>query len=239
MLNLDTIHSSWRPLVERALGSIEPDYLTALEKDPDWLPGQANIFNAFSTPLEDSQTLLLGESPYPRAESANGYAFWDANVDGLWSDKGLSRQVNRATSLRNFVKMLLVAEHCLTPDDLSQDAIASLDKNALVDDIDGLFGNMLRHGFVLLNASLVLHNTRRVTQDAKAWRPFLHTLLTELSQAKPGLTLLLFGKIAQAVEAFQLQGYHQLKAEHPYNISFIHNPDVLAFFQPLHLLKNK
>ena len=45
---------------------------------------------------------------------ANGYAFWDAAVNELWSDNGLSKAVNRATSLRNFIKMLLVTEGALS-----------------------------------------------------------------------------------------------------------------------------
>ena len=55
--------------------------------------------------------VLFGES-LPRRASANGYAFWDAAVKIMVSF-GNSKTVNRATSLLNILKMLLIAEGCL------------------------------------------------------------------------------------------------------------------------------
>ena len=41
--------------------------------------------------------VLFGESPYPRAQSANGYAFWDAAANSLWAEEGgLHQLLNRA-----------------------------------------------------------------------------------------------------------------------------------------------
>ncbi len=74
-LALAGVHSQWRPLLEKALKTMDPDYLHALTHSDDWLPGKASLFAAFSLPLDDRRYLLLGESPYPRAQSANGYAF--------------------------------------------------------------------------------------------------------------------------------------------------------------------
>lgn len=99
---------------------LDKDYLAELAADKDWLPGPAAVFNAFSSPLESTRYVLFGESPYPRRESANGCAFWDAAVHNLWADTGLSKEVNRATSLRNLMKMMLVAEGKLRPDDTAQ-----------------------------------------------------------------------------------------------------------------------
>lgn len=229
---LSNVHPEWQPLVRSALAKVDPDYLQQLAEDEHWLPGKLNIFNAFSLPLSKTTTLLLGESPYPRRESANGYAFWDANVATLWSEKGLSKAVNRATSLRNMLKMLLHARGELV-DDFSQGAIAALDKSAYVQTLQQLFNNMLNQGFLLLNASLVLSD-KRVGYDAKHWQPFMQHILFELTEIKPSLKLLLFGKIAQQVEL--ASRFDCLIAEHPYNISFITNPDVLEFFKPLDLL---
>jgi uracil-DNA glycosylase len=68
------------------------------------------LFAAFAQPLDRVRYVLVGEGPYPRAESATGVCFMDGAVGDLWSEAGLSKPVNRATSLRNFMKMLLVAD---------------------------------------------------------------------------------------------------------------------------------
>ena len=97
-------------------------------------------------PLSSVRTILFGESPYPREGSANGYAFWDAAVENLWSDSGLSKAVNRATSLRNFIKMLLLARGDLNHD-FSQPAIAQLDKSTFHRTADEFFTGLLNKGF--------------------------------------------------------------------------------------------
>lgn len=235
-LNFNHIHSSWLPLVKEALTKVEPDYLQQLTINTDWLPGPDMIFNAFSLPLTNTRYILFGESPYPRAASANGYAFWDNAVTDLWSSQGLSKTVNRATSLRNFIKMLLLTHDFLSENDLSQTAIKDLSKSNLVQSGNELFGNMQHHGILLLNASLVL-SERPVKYDAKAWQPFMQSLLSQIHQIKPDIRLILLGKIAGVISAL----YPPLKtnsfiAEHPYNLSFIFNPEVQAFFKPFNLL---
>jgi uracil-DNA glycosylase len=196
------------------------------------LPGVTQLFNAFSLPVDQVKIILLGESPYPRAESANGYAFWDNAVDQLWSHKGFSKPVNRATSLRNFMKMLLVAGGYLQ-DDVSQVAIAALQKQAFRQTATQLFQGMLDQGFLLLNASLV-YRAGEVKLHATHWLPFLRSILVQVARLRPQVQVLAFGRIAQQLtHDCPLQ---VLQAEHPYNISFIHNPAVLSVFKPLELL---
>ena len=115
-------------------------------------------------PVAQTHYVLFGESPYPRAKSANGYAFWDAAVTDLWSESGLSKAVNRATSLRNIIKMLLVAEGKLTLVHTGQADIAKLDKTGLIATNAELFQQFLTHGFLLLNATPVLHADIRATR---------------------------------------------------------------------------
>ncbi len=235
MFNLTNIDDSWKAIITKALDNVAVDYLQELQQHT-WLPGPDSLFNAFSLPLANTKYILFGESPYPRAASANGYAFWDGAVDSLWADKGLSTAVNRATSLRNFIKMLLLTRGDLTADDLSQGAIAALSKTNYVANIGGLFNNLLQHGFLLLNVSLVLSDNS-VRSDARAWRGFMASLLEQLGKIKPDLQLILFGKVAADVLQLPTENFQILQAEHPYNISFIHNQTVQAFFAKLDLLK--
>ncbi len=228
-------HPQWHKLLERALGVMDSQYLDKLQSNGNWLPGIQSIFAAFNLPLSATQYILLGESPYPRAQSANGYAFWDESVHSLWSDKGLSKQVNRATSLRNLIKMLLLAREDLLQD-FSQEAIARLNKSHYVQTGAELFGAFMKKGFLLLNASLV-YAEGQVPYHARAWRPFIHSLFQQLSEYNPSLKLVLLGRIAEQIPQTKL--FPVLLAEHPYNISFITNPAVVEFFKPMDLLSIK
>lgn len=218
---------SWQPLLAQAASTLPQDYLDFLSCHA-WLPGKEKIFNAFVQPLSHTNYILYGESPYPRQASANGFAFWDAAVQEVWSEKGLSKSVNRATSLRNFFKMLLAT-----------DALPSL--SARIQTLEQLFNNFLRHGFLLLNFNLSL-STLDKNKEAKYWLPFHESLLAQIKQhracyAQPLPKLILLGKIAEKILALpSSQAYPTLIAEHPYNLSFIQNATVKNFFQAFNLL---
>jgi len=52
------------------------------------------------------------------------------------------------------------------------------------------------------------------------------------------VTLLLWGKIAKLVEAMPASSnYRKIVCEHPYNISFIDNPEMLKLFAKLSILQ--
>lgn len=234
--NLNVVDHSWLPPVQEGLSKVDPHYLQQLATSNDWLPGHQQIFNAFSLPISNVKYVLFGESPYPRKESANGYAFWDAAVKELWSPVGLSKQVNRATSLRNIIKMLLIAEGALDLNDYSQAAIAALDKKPYVQTNQAFFSNFINHGFLLLNATPVLQTTAPL-KDAIAWHPFMQTILNHLVKKKPDVEFILLGKIANTIDSLLPKvPLNKLYAEHPYNLSFITNSKILDFFQPFHLL---
>ena len=232
------VHASWLPLLEVALNTLPRDYLDELARDNAWLPGPQKIFDAFSLPRNTLTAILVGESPYPRAQSANGYAFWDAAVHTLWSATGLATAVNRATSLRNFIKMLLVASGRLSPDNTSQAAIAALDKTSMIQTLDALFLRLQAQGVLLLNASLVFR-AEQVKQDAAAWQPFMASLLVQLENNGKTPELWLFGRIAEQIQKLNVAApYQKIIAEHPYNLSFVQNQGIMALFRPRKLLEN-
>lgn len=239
ILNTSAVDPSWEQCLYLALEKMDQDYLAKLRQSTDWLPGPRNLFNAFRLPLNQVNYVLFGESPYPRAASANGYAFWDANVHELWSATGLTKTVNRATSLRNIIKMLLVAEGLLQPSQTSQADIAAINKDQLVQTNQALFQRFLDKGFLLLNATLVLQ-PHAVKKDAQAWQPFICSVLDFIYHQRPHAHLILLGNIANTIDPLILHpSIKRLYAEHPYNISFIQNEKILNFFEPLHLLRNK
>ncbi len=242
LLDHSRVHPEWRALLTNALAQVDGDYLASLLSDDSWLPGPKRLLAAFRRDRAGLRYLLLGESPYPRPESANGIAFFDAAVGPLWSDSGLSKPVNRATSLRNLLKTALLAEGRLAADHdgrLPQAAIAALDKQGLVQTLPELFANLERAGFLLFNATPVLHPARRVALEARYWRGFLATLLESIARAAPHPPqLILWGKIAETVERLPgIDGFGRTVCEHPYNVSFIDNAAMRRLFGELRVLE--
>lgn len=254
LMSIKAAHPSWRPVIEAGLQQVhaaQPNYLPGL-KNSVYLPNQARLFAAFSMPMDDVRYILMGEGPYPRSDSATGYCFMDGAVKSLWSDEadgGLSKKVNRATSLRNFMKMLLVASGHLQQEATAGQAMADVASqarqpdSAFIQTLDDLQGNLIAQGFLLLNASLIFREDTAPVKDAKAWQPFLQTVLSALHQYQqerglPATVLVLWGKIAEQLRAMsEAVAYQQICAEHPYNLSFIANQGMQDFFRPMNLLK--
>lgn len=238
--------SSWRPILLRGLEAVDaadPLYLPALSTD-HFLPTENRLFAAFVQPLERVRYVLIGEGPYPRPESATGVCFMDGAVGSLWSESGLSKQVNRATSLRNFMKMLLVADGQLPIGNTRGDAIAPVACKAriagspMIQTLADLQANLNWQGFLLLNAALVFRPHVPPLKEARAWHPLVQTVLGALAQHDEPSTLVLWGKIAEQLKALPIvDRFPQVVSEHPYNLSFIANPVMQSLFGAMHLLR--
>lgn len=241
---LQRADASWQPILLRGLEAIaraNPAYLAALAAEP-FLPTEGRLFAAFALPLAKVRYVLVGEGPYPRAESATGVCFMDGAVGNLWCEAGLSKPVNKATSLRNFMKMLLVADGQLDPADTGGAALAPVAARAMsggaIQTLAQLQDKLIGHGFLLLNASLVFRPHVAPAIDAKAWLPFLQTVLAALEDSAP--MLVLWGKIAEQLKKLpETARLPQVLSEHPYNLTFIHNSEMQSLFGPLRLLRKK
>lgn len=247
----DRVDRSWWLILQQGLMAVmqaDPAYLPALARD-HYLPTEGRLFAAFAQPLDAVRYVLVGEGPYPRVESATGVCFMDGAVGELWSEAGLSKAVNRATSLRNFMKMLLVAEGALSADKTSGDALAAVAQAAraphspYVRTLPELQANMMDRGFLLLNAALVFRPHVPPAVDARAWQPFLSTVLAALRARahkvgrKPP-TLVLWGKIAGQLQALPANAdFPKAVSMHPYNLGFISDPGMQALFGPMQLLR--
>ncbi len=242
---LDLADVSWRPHLLAGLEAVaaaQPAYLDALAAD-DYLPTEGRLFAAFALPLAQVRYVLVGEGPYPRAASATGVCFMDGAVGDLWSADGLSKPVNRATSLRNFMKMLLVADGQLQAGGtggahMAPVAARARGDSATIQTLPDLQANLTAQGFLLLNASLVFRTTVKPVVDAKGWLPFLQVVLQALAGVAPLPTLVLWGKIAEELKKLpETARFPHASAEHPYNLSFIEHAGMQTLFGPMHLLR--
>lgn len=246
----EAAHPEWRPVLLAGLEAVaraDASYLPGLVQH-DYLPTQGRIFAAFAQPLNAVRYVLVGEGPYPRPESATGFCFMDGAVKELWSENGLSKRVNRATSLRNFMKMLLVADGRLDVSQTTGSALAGIARQArdpgssLIQTLAELQDNFLRHGFLLLNATLVYRPEVPPIKESRAWEPFLMMVLQALaSRADTGEKspprLVLWGKIAERLSKVPVSAsFPQTVSEHPYNLSFIGHPVMHELFGAMNLL---
>ena len=98
LVSRSNVHSQWRDILIDALDAVEPEYLASLADSTAWLPGIEQLFSAFRRDRHGVRYILIGESPYPRPQSANGIAFYDAAVDQLWSVGDLGQTVVQTVS---------------------------------------------------------------------------------------------------------------------------------------------
>jgi uracil-DNA glycosylase len=253
---LHCVDASWQSLLRRSLKEMQeqyPDYFAILNQSV-FLPDIDKLFAAFTVPMAQVRFVLFGEGPYPRRASATGFCFMDGMIEGLWSDQigsGFSKSVNRATSLRNFLKMCLVAEGHLDADNTGISAIANIAQQAHLDNfplirtMQDLQNNFLKHGFLLLNAALIFRSDVKPGLEAKPWQ-ILHRhvlgALAEQNRQHPinRIQLILWGKVAEQiaaiVESLHLDNFPSLIAEHPYNLSFIQNRAMQDLFADLRIL---
>ena len=234
------VDSSWQDIVKYAYSGLSEEYKNFLEQDSGYFPNFSNFLNAFCTlNLKETRYILFGQDPYPRKESASGYAFIDNNVKSIFSVNGFSKEVNKATSLRNFLKMLLLSEGYLSSDDLSQNAISKIPKDDFIDSIDELRVNFEKNGVLLLNTALVFTCKEDTKLHVKEFRVFMQRLLSRLVKHK--IELILFGEMAKDIKK-QLPSALEFKTVetlHPYNIGFIHDLKVWNTFAPMKLLHNR
>ncbi|MFK5949778.1 MAG: hypothetical protein QM500_13525 [Methylococcales bacterium] len=234
-------HSSWHNTLFKAIREMDSSFLKKLDEADDWLPGKSLFLKSFSIPMNKVSNILVGESPYPRKQSSCGYCFYDKDVKQIWDEKGcIAKKANKATSLRNFLKMLMVARGDLQATHTGKDDIRTVSKDGYIQTAEELFINKMvkENGFLLLNLSLSLIGTIKKEKEAIFWLPFMKVVFDDLSLINSKRNLILFGKVAKTVSDLEsTKALNNVIAEHPYNISFIGNADVIKFFKDMDLLK--
>ena len=213
------VHPSWLELLRKALGQLDRDYLEFILESKEYLPKGGRLFAAFKTlPRQSVQYILFGQDPYPREQSAIGVAFIDGAVETIFSKNGLSKAVNRATSLRNFIKMLLVADGRLQAGNTTPQAIATIKKDDLIEHIEQLKENFEKNGVLLLNTALIFTDKKSSAYHIKQWQPFVKYLLEHIEGS---VELILFGNYAKEILKKFHPGQNAIVMPHPYNVSFI------------------
>ena len=236
---LTDVTNDWRTILVEAFTNMDATYLTFLIENNHFIPDKNNFLNAFKNiNLKQTRYILFGQDPYPRKESAIGEAFIDGAVKTIWSENGLSKEVNKATSLRNFIKMLILSHNLLGKESLSQKNIAKINKQNLIQTIFDLRDNFVSNGVLLINTSLIFTDKKDTSYHIKNWKPFFEKILSFLPNE---IYLILLGNFAKKYVSSlkQAQKMKKIEFEHPYNVSFVYSKQVQCFFRSMQLIFKK
>ncbi len=190
------------------------------------IPEKERIFHVFSVVSPQKVCCVLyGEDPYPRQSSANGVAFWDAQIKD-WNDRTVGN------SMKNILKALLIAHGLAT----YHTPLSRCREIALEQGIKGpgdLFRHWLDHGVLLVNVALTFSTFKEKKKHFAFWRPFHLALIQALNARKPSPFYILWGRKAQqwlpAIQKSIDDSAKILKFNHP---TFIHqflNPEQPAY----------
>lgn len=195
------------------------------------IPYPEKVFSVFQyMKPEQVHVVLYGEDPYPRCSSANGVAFWDAEIKS-WRDK------TNGNSLKNILKALLVAKRLAS----YQTPIAQC--RTIAEQVQflsppQLFNLWLDQGILLVNTALTFAGTAEKRKHFAFWKPFHQALISALNNRSKAPFYILWGKKAQKWESVISQSANIsekiIKQGHP---TFIHqfldrdNPDYSPFIE--------
>lgn len=161
-------------------------------------PDKKDVFNCFTEcPYEKLKVVMIGLDPYPQKGVATGLAF--ANKEGT---KELSPSLS------------VLREALFNPHNPSIWPTGE-NVNELKNNFDITLKHWANQGVLLLNAAL----TTKIgfsEMHTDLWRPFITTLLTELSLRNPGIVYILYGTIAKNLGVYINHAHNLvLHEDHP------------------------
>lgn len=150
-------------------------------------PSQVNVFKAFNLcQYKDMKVLFLGMDPYPQRGVATGILF------GNNSDKSLSPS-------------LQVLKECV------------IDYTSPFNNIifDHSLESWSKQGILMLNSALTVE-TNKIGSHVMLWRPFISSLLQNISTSNSGIVFVLFGEQAQTFTPYiNTVTNHVINVKHP------------------------
>ena len=151
-------------------------------------PAQGDIFRAFSLcPYSDIKVVFLGQDPYPQKGVATGILFGnDVNI-----------------SEDNLSPSLKIVKEAVINYEIPHNTIT----------FDQTLESWARQGILMINSALTVE-VNKVGSHSILWRPFIGSLLRNLSETNPGLIYVLFGSQAATFKPYIMSGTI-IKVPHP------------------------
>ena len=139
-------------------------------------PAQSDVFKAFKVcPYDKLKVVMLGQDPYPQKGVATGILF--GNKEGT-KDKDLSPSLQ------------IVKEAAIN---------FEIPHNCII--FDTTLESWAKQGILMINSALTVE-MNKIGSHVMLWRPFIASLLKNLSDNETGIIYVLFGKQAQTFKPY-------------------------------------
>ena len=181
---------SWINIIDKVEIKNITDTLNVKYKKCSIYPKQSDVFNAFKyCNYYDLKVVMIGYDPYPQKDVATGLLF--ANKE--------------TTSENNISPSLDIIKECVTKEDIPYGNI----------DFDITLKSWAQQGVLLLNSALTVEENK-IKSHILLWRPFMVSLLKNLSESNTGIIYVLFGNQAQTLEPYINKNFNYvIKEKHP------------------------
>lgn len=188
--------------------------------DNKFFPNIENRFNAINNiELNDNNTkiVVFGQDPYPRKESATGYAFWDGKIKS-WENP-------LSPSFRNIIKSILINENLAIKENKIND-LRKILKNNNIFSPDEFFKNSIENGVIWLNASLTFESKSQsdLNKHLKFWKPIIEEIINILIKSSKSLIFVFWGskslKFQKYIQNLEFNNYYFINNCHPMLESF-------------------
>lgn len=217
---------AWEPILRPVLESLpKADTFIGPARDKRIVPVRELTFQALKpNPPGGWKIVSLGQSPYPRIESATGIAHFDSSVSS-WS----SPKFGSVMTMRCIIKAAAMHKYSLPQSTTLPELRTLLEDRKCVGPAEW-FQAMLTQGVLFMNASCTLlppeDKDKRasdvVSEHSDFWRPVLlaivDAILSECSKTGRGLVFAWWGgesrKIKSPLVAECLSKYPGVKVEH-------------------------
>lgn len=175
-MTLEEYFSRWMRVIDK--GELE-SVLSKLEQEykrKPICPAQSNVFKAFEVcPYDNLKVVMLGQDPFAQKGVATGILF--GNKEGTRDeDLSPSLQIIKEAAI-NFE----IPHNCII--------------------FDPTLESWAKQGILMINSALTVE-MNKVGSHVMLWRPFIASLLKNLSDNETGIIYVLFGKQAQTFKPY-------------------------------------
>ena len=175
-MTLEEYFGRWMRVIDK--GELE-SVLSKLEpeyKRKPICPAQSNVFKAFEVcPYDELKVVMLGQEPFPQKGVATGILF--GNKEGTRDeDLSPSLQIIKEAAI-NFE----IPHNCII--------------------FDPTLESWAKQGILMINSALTVE-MNKIGSHVMLWRPFIASLLKNLSENETGIIYVLFGKQAQTFKPY-------------------------------------
>ena len=164
----DSFFGDWLKVIDiTLLRKYENMVMQAVTNGISFEPAPENVFRAFNKcPYDKCCAVILGQDPYPQKGVATGIAF--------------GNDLTKNPSLSPSLGIIL-------------NSVARYSED--LPNFDTTLESWEKQGILMLNSSLTVR-TDQPGSHSEAWKPFIKSLIENLSEKKPNLFWLLLGKRA-------------------------------------------